>query len=306
MPDGAPLTRDEAMISCCGPVPLDRAAAARMDAALAERFATELPDGGRRIDFLSPDIHCAACVKRLERAVGAAPGVSAARVNLSLRRIGVEYDPAGTDASRIAAAIADAGYAAKPFDAAALDDFRADRAGRELLSCMAAAGFAAANVMLLSVSVWTGAEDATRDLMHWISALIALPAIAYAGRPFFRSALAALSAGRLNMDVPISLAVILAAGVSLFETAASGPHAYFDADDAALLPADRALSRPPGARARPLRGGRTRRALGDLGHADQPGDRRARGGPDRGDRAGRSDRGGRRRAPAGRRPDRVR
>ena len=87
--------------------------------------------------------------------------------------------------------------------------------------------------MLLSVAVWSGLGDdmgtATRGLLHWVSALIALPAVAYAGQPFFRSAFAALKAGRLNMDVPISLAVLLAAGMSLFETIRDGEQAYFDA-----------------------------------------------------------------------------
>ena len=86
--------------------------------------------------------------------------------------------------------------------------------------------------MLLAVSVWaghfSGMGDATRTFLHWFEALIALPAIAYAGRPFFRSALRALHAGRTNMDVPISLAVILVPGMSLFETIRGGPHAYFD------------------------------------------------------------------------------
>ena len=83
--------------------------------------------------------------------------------------------------------------------------------------------------MLLSVSIWSGADAGTRDLFHWLSAIIALPALAYSGRIFFRSAWLALRHGRTNMDVPISLGVLLAFGMSLYETVQHGPHAYFDA-----------------------------------------------------------------------------
>jgi Cu2+-exporting ATPase len=89
--------------------------------------------------------------------------------------------------------------------------------------------FSMMNVMLLSVAVWSGASDATRDMFHWISAAIALPTVLFSGQPFFRAAAASLRAGRLGMDVPISLALILASAISLFETALSGHHAYFDA-----------------------------------------------------------------------------
>jgi Cu2+-exporting ATPase len=94
---------------------------------------------------------------------------------------------------------------------------------------LAVAGFAAMNVMLLSISVWSGAEAATRDMFHWISAAITLPAIAFSGVPFYRNAWTALRQGRLNMDVPITLAIILAVLTSLWETSLSGEHAYFDA-----------------------------------------------------------------------------
>ncbi|CAN0504668.1 unnamed protein product, partial [Laminaria digitata] len=123
------------------------------------------------------------------------------------------------------------GYGAIPFDPEVLARQGAGESA-VLLRAMGVAGFAAANVMLLSISVWAGLwsdmEAVTRDLLHWVSALIALPAIAYAGRPFFRSALAVLRVGRTNMDVPISLAVLLAATVSLIETINGGTHAYFD------------------------------------------------------------------------------
>jgi Cu2+-exporting ATPase len=58
--------------------------------------------------------------------------------------------------------------------------------------------------------------------------LIALPAAGYAGQPFFQSALRAIRARHLNMDVPISLGVTLALGMSLVETAMHAEHAYFD------------------------------------------------------------------------------
>ena len=83
--------------------------------------------------------------------------------------------------------------------------------------------------MLLSIAVWAGAEDATRDLFHLISGAIAVPVVLYASQPFFRNAWQGLRVSRLNMDVPISLAILLAAGMSLFESLNGGHHAYFDA-----------------------------------------------------------------------------
>ena len=121
------------------------------------------------------------------------------------------------------------GYEAHELDPGLLSTTETDRQGRELLMRLGVAFFSMMNIMLLSVAVWSGAEDATRDMFHWISAMIAIPTVVFVGQPFFRAAWAALRVGRLGMDVPISLALILASGISLYETAHSGEKAYFDA-----------------------------------------------------------------------------
>lgn len=189
-------------------------------------------DGIETLNLLVDGVHCGHCIKTVETAMRNEPGVVDARVNLSTRRMTVSWTENTTKPGDLIARLDSLGYPAVPFDPIALRGQRADEQAF-LLRCLAVSGFASSNVMLLSVAVWAGAfsdmEAITRGLLHWISALIALPAIAYAGRPFFRAAVRALSARRVNMDVPISIAVLVTAGVSLFEVITGGPHAYFDA-----------------------------------------------------------------------------
>lgn len=175
-----------------------------------------------------PGIHCSACIANVERELNGHPGVEDARVNLTLKRAMVKAAP-DIRAADLIPVLERAGYEAHELDPGALSATQADKAGRDLLMRLAVAGFATMNVMLLSVSVWSGATDATRDMFHWISAAIALPAIAFSAQPFFANAWSALRVRRLNMDVPIVLAILLALVTSLWETALSGKHAYFDA-----------------------------------------------------------------------------
>ena len=171
-----------------------------------------------------PGMHCASCMGKVERGLAALPGVARARVNLSARTVSVAHLPR-LDTPDLVAALSGIGFEAQP-----RRDELAPRyaAVRPLLAPLAVAFFAAMNVMTLSVSVWAGADGATRSLFHWLSALIGVPAIAYAGQPFFRSAWSALSKGRTNMDVPISIGVVIATCLSLYETASGGRDAWFD------------------------------------------------------------------------------
>lgn len=184
------------------------------------------------LNLLVENVHCAGCIKKIESTLLAEPGVTAARVNLSTSRLHLSWQKDQADPVHLITTLNNLGYPAVPYDPEQLQS-SSDHHEKLLLRSLAIAGFAAGNVMLLSVSVWAGAFSdmgpATRSLFHWISALIALPAIAYAGQPFFRSALSVLRNRQLNMDVPISVAVILATGMSLAETIRGGEHVYFDA-----------------------------------------------------------------------------
>jgi Cu2+-exporting ATPase len=171
-----------------------------------------------------PGMHCAGCMGKVERGLLALDGVSAARVNLSARQVSVGHD-AALGVNELVSALGEIGFAAQ---------VRSDElapppsAVKPLLAPVAVAGFACMNVMLLSVSIWSGAQGSTRDLFHLLSAAIGVPAILYAGRVFFASAWGALKHGRTNMDVPISIGVMLATGLSLYESLTHGEEAWFD------------------------------------------------------------------------------
>ena len=244
------------------------------DRAIDGPFVGNRGDGTATLEAMVEGLHCGGCVRRVESALAAIPGVISARVNLSARRMSVRWRAGEVDARTLLERVAALGFRAVPFAPSATAD---DPESRQLLRALAVAGFAAANVMLLSVSVWSGLaadmDETTRRLFHWLSALIALPAIVYAANPFVRSALVALAHRALNMDVPITLGVALATAMSLFETMAGREHVYFDAAVTLLffLLVGRYLDRSVRGRARSLAehlvvlSGTTATVLGDGG-----------------------------------------
>ena len=187
-------------------------------------------NGQSRLSLTIRGAKCGACISRIESAVKALPGVETARLNLSTGGLEVAWH-GGLTAIPIVQAISSLGYGVAPQDQGngITDEQREERS---LLIALGVAGFATANIMLLSVSVWAGngeMGESTRMMLHGLSGLIAFPAILFSGRVFFRSAWNVLKHGHANMDVPISIAVIIAFCVSVSETLRGGEHAYFDA-----------------------------------------------------------------------------
>lgn len=188
--------------------------------------------GVQHIDLAVEGVHCAGCMAKIERGLSAIPDVTLARVNLTDRRVALEWKEGTLDPARFIDRLEELGYKAYPYETESAEATEVAES-RFLLRCLGVAAFATMNVMMLSIPVWSGNVSdmlpEQRDFFHWLSALIALPAAAYAGQPFFRSAWRALSNKTTNMDVPISIGVCLALGMSVVETIHHAEHAYFDA-----------------------------------------------------------------------------
>ncbi len=218
-------------------------------------------DGAHSLHVLVDGMHCPSCVAIIEGALRKQPAVTNARLNLSTKRLRIVWNGAVELGDNWVALINGMGYRAMPFDPETAETAE-KKEEKFLLRCLAVAGFASGNLMLFSVPLWSSDTvamgDATRTLFHWIQAIISIPAVAYCGMPFYQSAWKALRRWHTNMDVPISVAVVLATLMSLFETLTHGTHSYFDS--AVMLLFFLLIGRYLEARAR----GRARSAAHDL------------------------------------------
>lgn len=225
------------------------------------KFIINESDGTHTLNVLVDGMHCPSCVAIIEAALKKQENITNARLNLSTKRLKLSWRGASELGDKWVQLINGMGYRAVPFDVDTSETFEKQEE-RFLLRCLAVAGFASGNLMLFSVPMWasTGIEMGalTRSMFQWIQVIIAIPTIIYSGLPFYRSAFLALKDKHTNMDVPISVAVILATAMSMFEIYHRGQHAYLDS--AVMLLFFLLIGRYLDARAR----GRARGAAHDL------------------------------------------
>ena len=81
-------------------------------------FEIVLPEGDGHLEAAIGGMHCAACSGRIERVVGALPGVIRAEVNLAAETGSFDFDPALTSRRAIRRAIRDLGFEASETSAA--------------------------------------------------------------------------------------------------------------------------------------------------------------------------------------------
>jgi len=194
-------------------------------------FVTKEDGGNFVLNLLVEGLHCSSCVWLIEEALKKQENIDYVRLNMSTRRLVIKWSGDKEHGNEYTNLIHKMGYKATAFDPETLKT-EDNKEQSSLLLAMAIAGFASGNIMLMSVALWSTSQEimgvATRDFIHLVSAIIALPAVIFSGKIFFKSALIAIRNKRTNMDVPISIAIILTTLVSIWEWFNSAEHAYFD------------------------------------------------------------------------------
>ncbi len=192
-------------------------------------FVDELGDI-REIHLLVEGIHCAACVWLIERRLAAEPGVIDANVNLSVKKLRLKWDNREIKLSQIMHDLGQIGYAAVPYDPEAAEG-RIKRQNRDLLFRLAFAGFAAMNLMWISIALYAGADEGKyKDLFYWLGLGLATPTLLYSGYPFYRGAITGLINRHLTMDLPIAIGATITYLYSCYVVISGSEiaHVYFD------------------------------------------------------------------------------
>ncbi len=177
------------------------------------------------------DLRCTACVWLIESAPRCIAGLVEVRLDLGRARADVSWDPARCELSEIARHFDRLGHTVHPYRG--LDRERQRKTeDRRLLVKLGVAGAAVGNLMLLAVALYAGLFEgmATADvtMFRWISMVVAIPALGYAATPFFRTALGALRARRLHLDLPLSIGITAGLGWGAANVIRGVGEIYFD------------------------------------------------------------------------------
>lgn len=188
-------------------------------------------DGGKEAQIVIKGMHCAACIWLIENRLCAVPGIESLKINLTTHRALIQWDEPKIKLSQILYEIYKLGYGASP-DTNDESKKSQVKSRRSMLKRLGVSGLGMMQVMMFAVALYIGAwSDIEAEhvvFIRWVSWLVATPVLFYAGWPFFQSAYRAIQAKHLNMDVPISLALIATYTASVFSTIFNGKEVYFD------------------------------------------------------------------------------
>ncbi len=196
-----------------------------------QKYTYQNTDGLHQIDLTVEGIHCAACMWLIEKSLQQLSGVTKAEGNATTFTVHIEWDNEQNKISELLVAIAQLGY--QPFlNRDKGQQERYEKTRRTALKRLALAGLGMMQVMMYSVALYTGAWKGMSPTMmaflQWVSFFLATPVFFYAGFPFIQSAIQAVKAKHLNMDVPVALAITLAYSFSVYHLLIEQGDIYFD------------------------------------------------------------------------------
>lgn len=196
-----------------------------------DQFIDKDNNGNLELNLIIQGIHCAACIWLIENILQKQTEITSAKINFTSKRICIKWRGEQNLANDFIKKIYQIGYKALPFDREIIQQ-EEKKYNNKLLKYLAVSGFAAGNVMLISIALWSSnwlsMGENTRTLLHWVSAFFAVPATIYSGRIFFISAFKAIKNGSTNMDVPISVALLITSIISISQNILKAEHSYFD------------------------------------------------------------------------------
>ncbi len=181
------------------------------------------------VSWIVPGIHCAACTRSIEKALQKHVDVIDVRTNLADRRVWVAYRDGGNTES-VEKAIRDVGFEVVSGDESPVAGFAAER--KALLSRLGVAGIGMMQVMMFALANYVaspdGLDEAYEALFRWAGLAVASPIAIFSAMPFYSNALRDLRSGQPGMDLPVSIAILSAFILSLYNTVAGAGEVYFD------------------------------------------------------------------------------
>ena len=177
------------------------------------------------------NLRCAACTWLIESRLDELEGISKCQVNLTNQRMRVIWNEDKLPISRILATINEIGYEAKPYRQDTHEAMLA-RHNNQMLIRLGIAALGSMQAMMYAVAIYFGEYSDMlifqRDFLRWVSLFVSTPVFFYAGVPFFTSAWSAIRARQVNMDVPVSIALIVTFFASLYATITGQGETYYD------------------------------------------------------------------------------
>lgn len=182
------------------------------------------------VNFYIPSIHCSSCIWVLENLHKLNRGVKTTLVNFPKKEVRITFKKNEISLQQVAELITSIGY--EPY--ISLESADADEKGvdRKLIYQVAVAGFAFGNIMMLSFPEYFQMDEfwlnRFKPFFRGIMLAMAIPVLIYSGRDYLISAYKGLKHGILNIDVPISLGILVLFFRSTYEVVTGMGQGYFD------------------------------------------------------------------------------